>query len=244
VRNHLEEGKIISVTVPGLKRDMIAYTSKTVPKIAQHADFLNVMTYDLMNRRDPFTKHHSGLNQSLEAIDTYLSLGAEPEKLNLGFAFYARWFKTDHDNCMWDHIGCPTIGLEDPETGADLNNSGVVYWSDPAPANVNGAKVAESFQRALKYGKYEYKGGGYYYWDGSDDLQNIWWTFDTPDAIKRKFPLVVEERGLGGVFAMGIGEDAPNYDHFNAFIRGVEDYVQGGEEETSYGREGKKGGRF
>src|SRR5690349_10839191 len=99
MRVALGPNKIISVAVPGLKRDMLAFTRDTVPRIMRHVDFLNVMTYDLMNRRDTVTKHHTGVELSLEAVDAYVSAGAAPQRVNLGFAFYTRYFKTEHDAC-------------------------------------------------------------------------------------------------------------------------------------------------
>ncbi|KAL2268190.1 hypothetical protein VTJ83DRAFT_3036 [Remersonia thermophila] len=226
VRAALGPDKIISVAVPGLKRDMIAYTPETVPKIAHYVDFLNVRTYDLMNRRDNVTKHHAGVKLSLKAVDSYISMGAPPDKINLGFAFYVRWFETDHDTCRYGPLGCPTLLLEDLVTGTDLGNSGAFAWSDGVPETLGG-----SFTRAQShsYGKYDKKGGGWYYWDGENELRCIWWTFDTPDAIKAKFPLIVGPRDLGGVFAWGIGEDAPHYEHFAALIQGLEKHVAGEE---------------
>ena len=39
--------KELSVAVPGLARDMIAYTAEQAPKIWEAVDFVNIMTYDL-----------------------------------------------------------------------------------------------------------------------------------------------------------------------------------------------------
>ncbi|KAL2169129.1 hypothetical protein VTG60DRAFT_6456 [Thermothelomyces hinnuleus] len=223
LRAALGPHKIISAAVPGLKRDMLAFTRETVPRIMRHVDFLNVMTYDLMNRRDVVTKHHTGVELSLEAVDAYVSAGAAPQRLNLGFAFYTRYFKTEHDACaLASPIGCPTLLLEDPETGEDLGRSGAFSWHDSVPE-----EVAESFARALDHGVYDEEGGGYYYWDAMEDL---WWTFDTPDAIKRKFPRILGKRRLGGVFAWGIGEDAPLFKHFAALNDELERYLEGKDE--------------
>ncbi len=51
--------KELSIAAPGLERDMIAYTHEQVPKINAAVDYVNVVTYDLMNRRDNATKFHS-----------------------------------------------------------------------------------------------------------------------------------------------------------------------------------------
>jgi GH18 family chitinase len=223
LRAALGPNKIISAAVPGLKRDMLAFTRETVPRIMRHVDFLNVMTYDLMNRRDTVTKHHTGIDLSLEAVDAYVSAGAAPQKLNLGFAFYTKYFKTEHDACaLSSPVGCPTLLLEDPETGEDLGRSGAFSWHDSAPE-----EVAESLARAVDHGVYDDQQGGYYYWDAMEDL---WWTFDTPNAIKRKFPLIMGKRRLGGVFAWGLGEDAPLFKHFTALSDGLEEHMKGRDE--------------
>lgn len=220
VRAALGPDKVISAAVPGLKRDMLAFTRQTVPLIMRHLDFLNVMTYDLMNRRDGVTKHHTGVQLSLDAVDAYIAAGAAPQELNLGFAFYTKMFRTEHEPCMQlaHPVGCPTQLLEDPETGADMGQTGGFSWHDPVPSD-----VAASFTRALDKGTYDDKEGGYYYWDGEED---IWWTFDTADAIKRKFPLIVDKKRLGGVFAWGLGEDAPVFEHLGALNEGLEERLK------------------
>lgn len=215
LRSALGPDKLISAAVPGLERDMLAFTRETVPRIMRHVDFLNVMTYDLMNRRDNRTKHHTGVQLSLDAVDAYVGNGAAPQRLNLGFAFYVKYFRTSHQGCAEEDspVGCPTLLLEDPETGADLGRTGGFSWHDAVPA-----EVGESFNQALADGVYDAAEGGYYFWD---DKEDIWWTFDTPSAIKRKFPLIVEKRRLGGVFAWGLGEDAPLFEHLHAVQEGL-----------------------
>jgi GH18 family chitinase len=210
LREALGPKKLISAAVPGLPRDMLAFTRDTVPHIMQYLDFLNVMTYDLMNRRDTLTKHHSDIDGSLTALDAYIANGAAPESLNLGFAFYVKYFRTQHDPCQKpaSSIGCPTLLLEDPETGADLGRAGAFSWHDTVPQD-----VAASFSRALIDGAYDEQRGGYYYWDEQEDL---WWTFDTVDSMSRKFSSIVDTKRLGGVFAWGLGEDGPKFEHFKA----------------------------
>lgn len=96
---------------------MIAFTPENLPKILASVDFLNVMTYDLMNRRDNITKHHTGVQLSREAIKAYIDRGGKAEQLNLGYAFYVKWFTTQHEPCLRNPIGCPTVLMEDPDTG-------------------------------------------------------------------------------------------------------------------------------
>ncbi|PGH14130.1 hypothetical protein AJ79_03247 [Helicocarpus griseus UAMH5409] len=227
VRTALGPSKLISAAVPGLPRDMLAFTPTTLPAILRSIDFLNIMTYDLMNRRDNITKHHTGLALSLQAVDAYLQAGLPPAKANLGFAFYVKWFKTDAANggCAENPIGCKTVLMEDPETGADLGQSGAFSWHDKVPE-----ELAASFERAMANGMYDRydpsksddysRGGGrgHYYWDAEE---NIWWTWDTPEAIKEKMRPFMLGRGLGGAFAWGLGEDGPEFKHLKALTEGL-----------------------
>ena len=209
IRSALGPHKIISAAVPGLERDMMGFTKETMPKISASLDFLNVMTYDLMNRRDNVTKHHTGLQASLDAVNAYKDRGLPFEKMNLGFAFYIKWYKTDPDGgCDTDPIGCRTMLMEDPETGADLGRAGAFSWHEPVPK-----EVSKSYERAMTYGKYDHTYGGHYYWDPEE---NLWWSWETPYAITEKFPKIMEAKGLGGTFAWGLGEDADAFVHFKA----------------------------
>ncbi|KAI1206966.1 glycoside hydrolase family 18 protein [Annulohypoxylon truncatum] len=213
IRKALGPDRLISAAVPGLPRDMLAFKPETVPQIMESLDFLNVMAYDLMNRRDNVTKHHTGVQASLDSVHAYMANGAARDKINLGFAFYAKYFLTERAPCVKNPIGCPTGLMEDPVTGADLGRAGSFSWHDEVPQNVKA-----SFDKAMTQGRYDEVGGGYYYWD---EQEAIWWTFDTPVAIAKKFPLIVEKERLGGVFAWGLGEDAPKWDHLKALNAGV-----------------------
>ena len=193
---------------------MMAFTKRAVPSIIASLDFLNVMTYDLMNRRDNITKHHTGIEGSLTAMNAYEDAGVPLDKMNLGFAFYIKWFRTDpQGGCDKTPVSCKTALLEDPQTGADLGGTGGFSWHDAVPAD-----VAESYERAMAHGKYDGKHGGHYYWDSKEDR---WWSWDTPDVIGRKFPLILEKKKLGGVFAWGLGEDANEFVHFKALTAGM-----------------------
>ncbi|OLN96134.1 Chitinase 1-like protein 1 [Colletotrichum chlorophyti] len=140
IKTQLKHHKMeLSVTAPGLKRDMIAFTKHSVPKINAAVDHFTVMTYDLMNRRDNITAHHTDVKHSLEAIDTYLALGVDAAKVNLGFALYAKWFTTAAGYDCSKGLGCPTVLLEDAQ-GQDTGNSGAVTFEtanfQEAPKNL------------------------------------------------------------------------------------------------------------
>ncbi|CAN9378149.1 unnamed protein product [Alternaria sp. RS040] len=209
IRSAIGPEKTISAAVPGLPRDMLAFTPFNVPAIMEAVDYLNIMTYDLFNRRDNVTKHHTGIQNSLEAIDAYLDAGVPPEKANLGLAFYIKWYKTAvNSTCDIKPIGCATELMEDPVTGADLGKAGAFSWHDAVPE-----ELSASYERAMEKGVYDDVGGGHYYWDAEE---NLFWTWDTPEAIKRKVQVIMKDKGLGGVFAWGLGEDAPAFEHLKA----------------------------
>ncbi|SPO06161.1 related to extracellular chitinase [Cephalotrichum gorgonifer] len=220
LRRELGPHKLITAALPGLERDMLAFTPATIPQIVSQLDFVNVMTYDLFNRRDNVTKHHTGIALSRASINAYISRGAPADKLNLGFPFYVKWALTEPCPDPENPVGCPTLLMEDPETGADLGRAGGFSFHDEVPSD-----LAPSYNRALAQGKYDRVGGGHYYWD---EGENRWWTFDTPEAIRVKFPVLVEGMGLGGVFAWGLGEDAPEFAHLEA-VDGAMEKLRGKE---------------
>ena len=207
VRSALGRRKLVTAAVPGAPRDMLAFTSKTLPLILESVDFLNVMTYEMLNRRDNITKHHGGKALSRESLETYIAAGAPPDRLNLGFAFQLKYARTEHKRCFENPIGCPTLLLEDPETGADLGNIGAFAWADEPPA-----EVRASCLKAIRNGQYDNQGGGWYYWDADESL---WWSYETPFSIRDKFNLV-RDLGLGGVFAWELGADGPEYSRLAA----------------------------
>lgn len=226
IRAALGPGKLMTAAVPGLERDMLAFTPQTVPRIMDHLDFLNVMTYDLMNRRDTVTKHHSSTQASREALNAYISRGAPPEKLNLGLGFYVKWFKTDaaEEDCAGraSPVGCKTQLLEDPTSGADLGRAGGFSWHDQTPGELEG-----SFGRAQKEIQYDEEQGASYYWDAQEQL---WWTFDVGSNrdIERKIRTLRSEMDLAGVFAWGLGEDGTS---FERLARVLEAIKEGGDDE-------------
>lgn len=215
IRAAIGPSKVISAAVPGLERDMIAFTKTTVPKIMTSLDFINVMTYDLMNRRDNVTKLHTGFDGSFSALVKYNDRGVPGDKMNLGLAYYVKWFKTAPGvDCSDEPISCPTELMEDPVTGDDLGKAGAFSWHDEVPS-----ELSDSFSRALNNSVCDEKsgckvfGGGQFYWDREE---RIFWTWDTPVAIQEKISFLAATQLMSGIFAWGIGEDAPKFEHFFA----------------------------
>lgn len=101
------------------------------------------MSYDLVNRRDTVTGHHTSVNGSTEAVENYLAIGAPPDKINLGFAFYAKYFATSAD-CSKQPLGCPIVPAEDATTGQDTLQSGAWTFEKAHMMSVNAASLAIS----------------------------------------------------------------------------------------------------
>lgn len=207
---------------------MIAFTETTLPRIFESVDFLNVMTYDLMNRRDNYTRHHSDLQGSIDAIMTYSDPDGFLKDLNVGLGFYVKWFRTAADGpCdIAPGIGCRTDLMEDPVTGADLGKTGAFSWHDEVPS-----ELTESFARAMEHGVDDVHEGvldGHCY---MDKRERIFWSWDTPHSIVKKLEEISDffagyeqkkRDDIGGVFAWGLGEDAPHFEHLKAVNRVLE----------------------
>lgn len=85
-----------------------------------------------------------------------------------------------------------------------------------------GISITDSWRKAQKDGKADQKGGGQYYFDSEN---NLFWTWDTPEFIARKFKEIVAEKKLGGVMAWSLGEDTYKFEHLQAMQKGVESHA-------------------
>ena len=81
-----------------------------------------------------------------------------------------------------------------------------------------GISITDSWRKAQKDGKTDEKGGGQYYFDSEN---NLFWTWDTPEMIARKFKEIVAEKKLGGVMAWSLGEDTYKFEHLEAMQKGI-----------------------
>lgn len=273
IKNRIGD-KELSIAVPGKEVDMIAYTPEMVGKMAKIVDHVHVMTYDLMNRRDHVTKHTTSVAASARTVDTYIARGFQPEKMSLGLAFYAKWFKTKSGYDCSKGIGCPTELLEFAN-GSDTGESGSVTFEaanlGPPPthltfsnttcgansatkcsdglccsqygfcgadkvhcgngcqslfgAKCSGFSAISEFKGALAKGKLDAAAGGEWYWDQTND---VFWSWETPALIIRKYKDIVLNKGLAGTFAWSYGEDSYNYELIAAMREGYEKFQHGG----------------
>ncbi|KAF9889859.1 hypothetical protein FE257_006949 [Aspergillus nanangensis] len=270
IRAAIGKDKILSIAVPGKRGDMIAFTKQQSPKVWESVDMVNVMSYDLMNRRNNVTMHQSSVAASLDTIHAYKEVGLDTEKMNLGIAYYAKWFTAKKDaGCDQHPLGCEVELLEKPD-GSDSGKSGVLTFEKgtmaPPPKELKettegtcgfakatkcpkgqccsqygncgtgddfcqagclsdygeckGISLVDSWRRAQKDGVTDEKAGGQYYFDKENGL---FWTWDTPALIERKFKDIVDAEKVGGVMAWSLGEDTLDWSHLKAMEKGVED---------------------
>lgn len=101
-----------------------------VAAIAQHLDWINLMTYDLHGPWERVTNHHAPLLgrpgdmlTTQQAIDRWLQLGTPANKLVLGIPFYGH---------SWRGVGASNNGLNQSATGAAMgtwDDTGFIdYW--------------------------------------------------------------------------------------------------------------------
>ncbi|KAI0180523.1 glycoside hydrolase [Hypoxylon sp. FL1284] len=119
--------KQLSIVVPGTGPDMIAYDSTHAADIFGAVDMINLMSYDLTTRRSNATAHHTSVVGSRDAVWSYLDLGAPASKINLGLAFYAKYFETPANATCARPTGCAIVAAEAPD-GSDAGTSGAVTF--------------------------------------------------------------------------------------------------------------------
>ncbi|KAI0816528.1 glycoside hydrolase superfamily [Xylaria sp. FL0064] len=138
VKTALKPGKGISLAVAATPVGMAAFKSPEQAKpIWDTIDFVTVMTYDYVNRASKMTGHHTDVEGPKLAVQRYIDLGLSVEKINLGFAFYAKYFAVD-DGCDNFTVpdACSIVPAQYPN-GTDNYKSGVLTYEsryiDPQP---------------------------------------------------------------------------------------------------------------
>lgn len=121
--------KELSVAVAGRVDDIAVYeNNKTnTRRIWDAVDFVNVMTYDLMNRRDNATLHSSSAKGASLAVDKYMALNLTASKINLGFPLYAKYVELARGDSCAGPLGCPVVAAEN-EDGTDAHTSDYVTF--------------------------------------------------------------------------------------------------------------------
>ena len=188
LRKELGKSSIISFAAGGFNN----FLDKSVEwkKVMKKADFVNLMTYDLVNGYATTTGHHTPLYstpQQVESTDNavryLLNLGIAPEKLVIGGAFYGRIFEN-----------------------VPATNNGLYQ-----PGKFKTAEVYKNFPITLSPDS-----GFVYHWDDVakapylyNPQQQLFVSFDDRRSIDLKAKYVTDKK-LGGIMFWQLAQDVPN----------------------------------
>lgn len=157
-------------------------------KVSQIVDYVQLMTYDMLNGLTHQAGHHAALspskgdaskNNTRAVVEIYHAAGVPNEKIVVGAAFYARHFEVE---TRLNH------GLLQP-SGPGL--AGASYW-----------QITPDYLSAHGYEQF---------WDEDAEAEYLWnghtfVSYESPEAIRRKCEFV-KEKGLGGLMYWEHGHD-------------------------------------
>ncbi len=159
------------------------------PKVMAQVDYVNLMSYDLINGYSTVTGHHTALYSRAEqkestdnAVKYLLKIGVPANKIVIGSAFYGR---------MWENVPAENHGLYQSgkfKTGIDYNQFTT--------------KLSE-------------KDGYQYYWDDVvkapylyNETKKHFVTYDDPRSIRLKSEYVIQHK-LRGIMFWELNGDLP-----------------------------------
>jgi hypothetical protein len=90
------------------------------------------MSYDAVNRRSTDGVHHAGGNVIRDVVERYTAVVPDPQKLNIGFPMYSKFFKLPTStNCTTAKPNHCIMGDETFEdaAGADTGKSGTIMFN-------------------------------------------------------------------------------------------------------------------
>ncbi len=126
LKGALGPNRELSIAVAGKLEDIDVYKKHSL-RIWDAVDFVNVMAYDLMNRRDKVTHHTASVKGANATIQKYIhELALPPSKINLGLPFYAKFFELKPGDCPGP-LGCEIVDAETAD-GADAFTSDYVTF--------------------------------------------------------------------------------------------------------------------
>ena len=185
LRNTLGKQAIISFAAGGFT----TYLQKAIEwkKVMKTVDFVNLMSYDLINGYATETGHHTALYSTPKqkestdnALQYLLKIGVDPKKIIIGAAFYAR---------VWENVSATNNGL---------------YQSGKFKQGIAYRHFAEKLSTANGY---------QYYWDdvakapySYNAAEKKFATYDDKRSIELKTKYVINHR-LGGIMFWEITND-------------------------------------
>ena len=156
-------------------------------RVMRKVDYVNLMTYDLVNGYSPTTGHHTALYSSAQqpesadnAVQYLIQKGINPAKLIIGAAFYSRvWENVPNENNGLYQQGTfkTSVGFKNFPLKLSQDSGFVFYWDDVVKA------------------PYAYNAA-----------QKLFATFDDKRSIELKSKYVIE-KNLGGIMFWQLGDD-------------------------------------
>ncbi|WP_223808744.1 glycoside hydrolase family 18 protein [Rufibacter hautae] len=171
-------------------------------KVMKKVDYVNLMTYDLVNGGSAKTGHHTALYSTPQqpestdnAVQSLLKKGVPAEKVIIGAAFYGR---------IWEQV--PNV------------NNGLYQMG-----KFKTAEAFKDFPRLLSAQQ-----GYTYHWDEQaqapylyNETQGLFVTYDDPRSMKLKVNYVKTHK-LGGIMFWQLAQDSPSNGLLNAIYGTVE----------------------
>lgn len=187
LRNELGPAATITFAAGGFQ----TFLEKAIEwkEVMEVADYVNMMTYDLVNGYATTTGHHTPLYSTASqhestdnAIQYLIKLGIDPKKIILGAAFYAR---------VWENVPATNNGLYQP---GKFKNS-IPFKQFPSRMS-----PAQGFT---------------YFWDDKAQApymynakEKLFATFDDKKSIALKTKYV-QKHNLGGIMFWELSQDIP-----------------------------------
>jgi chitinase len=197
LRDELGKNFVISFAAGGFEN----YLKEAIDweAVVPLADYINLMSYDLINGYSTRTGHHTALYSRKEqkestdfAVDFLLKTGVPANKIIIGAAFYGR---------MWEEVSSDKNGLY--QTG----------------------KFKSSVDYRLLTRNYINKNGFRYYWDELakapylyNSADKLFITYDDKRSVQEKMKYV-REQNLGGIMFWELSLDLPQQGLLHEILR-------------------------
>ncbi|PPR04933.1 hypothetical protein CVT24_007314 [Panaeolus cyanescens] len=170
-----------------------------LPGLMQHADWVNIMTYDLhgtWDGKDPYigaiVQAHTNLTEIKQTMQLFANVGINPSQMVMGIGFYGRSFQLADPSC--NVPGCPFVSGAAP--GVCSLNSGTLMFSEIESIISSNAltPVFDSID-AVKY----------IVWN-----DNQWVSYDDSETLQMKLNYA-NSICLGGTMIWSVDQDDTSY---------------------------------
>ncbi|KAJ7186093.1 glycoside hydrolase superfamily, partial [Mycena filopes] len=179
-----------------------------IPAMLQHANWVNVMTYDLHGTWDkndiwigPYLLAHTNLTEMEQTMELFWRTGVPSSSVVLGIGFYGRSFTVSNPDCTEPGYSCTFSGGGKP--GPCTASSGTLSYSEITDIiDANG--LVGQFDQA--------SGAKYITWDTDQ-----WVSYDDSLTLNLKVQFA-DQHCLGGVMVWSADQDTPTFDAINNLL--------------------------